>query len=329
MAYFNEGYSVFAVIQRDPEAPLALARTDADHIATTIPATASSDMTTGPSLGDDNTTGFEDEDYELQAAIQASMMGSSDSDFLPAPPAVGRRPVIPLPGGFDSPVGSGSGPHTPVFQPLRQEQDEELDAEDESMDPVAASMARNRHMLQQITAEQQYAQRELASQGHIPRNQQADYEEQLRRAIAESEAMARTSGSGEGDEDIDVDMNTEQTPNIPAPRAPSPLLGTFVGGGNRVYDDDDAELQAALRASLEHVPEGWTPPVETPPMRPQASTSVVAPPLAPSISHSQDDSESVMSDDTTPSSDAAILMPAEEPIDVEEMRRRRLARFGG
>lgn len=332
LAHFNVGYSVFAVIQRDPEAPLALARTDADRIATTVSATASSNVTTGPSFEDESTTGFEDEDYELQAALQASLMGSSDSDFHPAPalsPALSRRPVIPLPGGFDSTVGSGSGPRTTLAQPHRGDEDEEPDYEDEPTDPVAASMARNRHMLQQITAEQQYAQRELASQGYVPQNQQADFEEQLRRAIAESEAMARTGASGVGEEDIDVDMDTEQAPIIPTPRAASPLLGTFVGGGDRVYDDDDAELQAALRASLEHVPEGWTPPAETPPVRPSTSVVVPTPFPTPPVSHSQDDSESVMSDDTTPSSDAALLVPAEEPVDVEEMRRRRLARFGG
>ncbi len=319
---------MFAVIQRDRNGPLALARGEADRIAATIPedATASSDSITGPRFGDD-LGGFEDEDYELQAALQASMMNASGSEAPVIPPPL-QRQTVPLPGGYDTPLGPSSGPHTPLFQTHSQDYEDD-EVEEEPIDPVAASMARNRHLLQQITAEQQYAQRELASQGFAPRNESDDYEEQLRRAIAESQALARASGSNTR-EDEDVDMEV-QAPATPPPRQSSPPLGTFVGGGDRVYDDDDAELQAALKASLEHVPEGWAPPPDFSPSRRQsAPTTLPAAVSAPApVTQVEDDTESVLSEDTVPSSDAGPPTAAEAPVDVDEMRRRRLARFGG
>jgi len=74
------------------------------------------------------------------------------------------------------------------------------------------------------------------------------------------------------------------------------------GTGTRVYDDDDAELQAALKASLEH-------------HQSQSSTSHME----------ADDGESVLSEST-----ASLAEPAdaEAALSVDEIRRRRLARFG-
>ncbi|KAI0038943.1 hypothetical protein FA95DRAFT_1612983 [Auriscalpium vulgare] len=52
-----EGYSGFSITQTDPSAPLTLTRTNADH------------------LHQPASTGLEDEDLELQAALQASLGG--------------------------------------------------------------------------------------------------------------------------------------------------------------------------------------------------------------------------------------------------------------
>ena len=96
-----------------------------------------------------------------------------------------------------------------------------------------------------------------------------------------------------------------------------------------MYDDEDEEFQAALRASLDHVPEGWTAPPEFESHRPQATSSSISavPVIAPSPRSVEDDTESVVSEDT-PSSDTPVTAK-EETVDVDEMRRRRLARFGG
>ncbi|KAF5378192.1 hypothetical protein D9615_007591 [Tricholomella constricta] len=95
-----KGYFVFAVTQADPSAPLALPRTEADEIASTLPEPtsaarsgfhspsykpSSAPLSTAPS-NPTQIEGFEDEDYELQAALQASSEYSSyDETLTPAP----------------------------------------------------------------------------------------------------------------------------------------------------------------------------------------------------------------------------------------------------
>ncbi|TFY74666.1 hypothetical protein EWM64_g9346, partial [Hericium alpestre] len=73
----SEGYSVFVVTQIDPNAPLALPRTAADEVASTLstPTSAAGARPAPPSTSHKppQQTGFEDEDLELQAALQASI----------------------------------------------------------------------------------------------------------------------------------------------------------------------------------------------------------------------------------------------------------------
>jgi ataxin-3 len=93
--------------------------------------------------------------------------------------------------------------------------------------------------MNRIRQEQEIAQREL-------------YEEEVARPGETSTPGQSSSHDGYGDakegggEDID-DMDGDD----PAQARPR------FANGERVYDDDDAELQAALRASLKNVPEGF------------------------------------------------------------------------
>ncbi|KAK0454825.1 Josephin-domain-containing protein [Armillaria borealis] len=327
-----DGYSVFVVTQTNPSAPLGLPRVDADDLATIVSESGvsgrslSSSYPTGTSHPTAATShdfeGLEDEDYDLQAALQASLMAGSSSDYPMMdfnPPALARSDM-PLPRGSWSPMDHSSGGQTPT---------------DTSLDPVAASTARNQQLLQRMTAEQQYAQRELWGEGHTGRQDDND-DEELRRAIAESEAMARAEGHGRSeDEEVEDDIEDHASSTV-LPNFGQPALVSR-GSGDRVYDDDDAELQAALKESLAQVPDGWVAPeaFQEPSLRPPAP--VAAPttinPHQPTSSTLTDmqDVESTQSDDgdSTVASSEPAEAPSQEAVSIEEMRRRRLAKFGG
>ncbi|KAJ6499279.1 Josephin-domain-containing protein [Mycena sanguinolenta] len=275
-----DGYSVFAVTLADPSSSTTLPHTEADELANTIPEPHSASrpnlhsfMSHGSgSNKPEFVEGVEDEDYELQAALQASLMGDA-SPSVP-PPVV--RHSVPLPSGSDSPS---------------------LDsAPQDDLDPVAATMERNRLLLERMKAEQAYAQRQLWTDEENQGGREGDSEEEMiRRAIEESEASARLEGHGpENDSDIPV--------------AVPPHSSHYIQ--ERVYDDDDAELQAALKASLEQLPDGWTLPEQVSHQEP----------IRPGVSVSQSSAEPL----DAPSPPA----PPEEEVSVDELRRRRLARFG-
>ncbi|KAG5648466.1 hypothetical protein DXG03_003077 [Asterophora parasitica] len=353
----TEGYSVFAVTQTDPSKPLALPRTEADEIASTLPeptsatrsglhvshrqssAVSSSTLIRPPAI-----EGLEDEDYELQAALQASLMGAGGYEAYQAfaPPPHARSVSASL--SFDlndtaspshSTSRSDSGAHTPTDEgqhappPLVP-----LTELEEELDPVEESLQRNRLMLQRMRAEQEFAQRDLwgedasgadaAALGARRAERKREEEEEaehLQRAIEESEALARIEGHApRNDEEVnDIDMDVDQRPN-------SAWSDGHVAG-HRVYDDDDAELQAALKASLEQVPEGWEFP-ELQQRTPQCPLSTANPPLSVSrVADENDgeDTESVLSAETEVHS---LSDAATESVSVDELRRRRLAKFG-
>jgi hypothetical protein len=89
------GYSVFAVTQADPDAPLGLPRTEADAIASTLPEPSSASRANPqrppakrfgePTSTDDfpEDLDLEDDDYELQAALQASLMNQNGESIIP------------------------------------------------------------------------------------------------------------------------------------------------------------------------------------------------------------------------------------------------------
>lgn len=361
--YPSTGYSVFAVTQADPYSHLALTRTEADDIASTLPEPTSAARPSFQSLSShdrkvaptsssapgtsNHIDGLEDEDYELQAALQASLMGNSSPDAHDEylnPPRLVRGFVSLPPSDPATPLNPDSGTHTPIGEPTRPEPSSAPSAGDpDDVDPVAASMERNRLMLQRVKAQQEFAQRELwgesstdpdaaaALQARREERRKAEEEEaeELRRAIEESQALARQEGheTSSDDEELDDDMDVD-------PRAAAQPNTYPVGAydAHRVYDDDDAELQAALRASLEHVPEGWQLPELPQPPRPLPPVVSAASPAEISQRAEEadkEDTESVLSDETsTTTTDNPTSNTAVESVSVDELRRRRLARFG-
>lgn len=185
--------------------------------------------------------------------------------------------------------------------------------------------------------------------GFAPRRRQTRQEqedEELMKAIEESRALheARNLGAGTNEEPIDVDGDDEDDEDYVIPPPPRQQQPQRSFEEHRVYDDDDAELQAALKASLETVPDGFRLP-STPPRAPvslpgpgfisnpasTASSSDSVPVVPPLTRSASDSSEADTEEFETEAEEEVDATPAPEPakaVDVEEMRRMRLARFG-
>ena len=107
---FFEGYSVFVVRQKNPNAPIEIPRTDADELARAVPENASAPRASSTRMpGGDHKSpfghieGLEDEDMELQAALQASLGGAYhefDVPFNRSGPAAQSFASRPIPGGL-------------------------------------------------------------------------------------------------------------------------------------------------------------------------------------------------------------------------------------
>ena len=348
------------MVPTNPDIPLP--QTDADVIAVSLPSRASSEAQhSSTPYSPHSSAGFEDEDFGLQAALQASL--GSAAVRIPisqphvGPVAGGTRAIPPTPGpniGF--PTSPPLSPPPPVPHPSTRPVSQPM------ANPVAASMARNQVMLERMRREQEAALREhyhdevshfgQMSTGNTSRSgiggRDHEEEEQIRRAIAESEDMARERGLGlggaqTGSDDAGTRARSDNTQQAEASR-PDRIHG------GRVYDDEDAEFQAALQASLETAPPGihpLTPPhASDSPMRRSpllaAASSRAAPRLGTEPSnvtnvHDDDDDgggdddlyydeEDTATEETL--SDSAEPQQAED-VSMDEMRRRRLARFGG
>jgi len=294
----------------------------------------------------------EDEDFQLQAALEASLDGPRAGFPMPLPRA---GPAVA--GGSGSARSPGATMGFPMLPPLTVPPPvppPSTRPTDQPMEnPVAASMARNQAMLERMRREQEVALREHYHEeasrfdGLLGRpypragSHVEDEEEQLRRAIAESEAMARGEGHAQAGTNSDAKETEARSENTQA----RGWTRESVHGG-RVYDDEDAELQAALQASLETAPPGaHTPGTATPPppraaptrRSPYTARSTAGPitePLAGADEDDEDDDELYSGDDeddtaTEETLSDADMPPQDENVDIEEMRRRRLARFSG
>ncbi|KAF9241602.1 Josephin-domain-containing protein [Melanogaster broomeanus] len=317
----QDGYSVFVIVPIDPGAPLSLPRTDADDLASTLPEPSSAPSASGSQSHAVSTeAGFEDEDMDLQAALQASLMrgvasgGASDST-APASESRSRRRGPPS-------IPPNQDPHGNA-----------------DVDPVTASIERNRIIMERMRREQEMALREQYDQEiaqfdetenrpSVPQRQGAhvdDEDQFLRRAMEESLTEHRTRG---GDDNLDIEIIDPDDDDDDEDYHPAPTALPAARMMERVYDDDDAELQAALKASLETLPPGFTMPHSPQPPPPRRLTNPL-PPISPvgvsrSMSRSTEDSEA----ETETHAEEATREASEE-VSVEEMRRRRLAKFGG
>ncbi|KAF8694405.1 Josephin protein, partial [Rhizoctonia solani] len=386
----REGYSVFVVRPLDSSNPEhMLPETEADLLAETLDpgdfegqVQRISTTRTQPTSSSSNaievasssaTTGFENEDMELQRALQASIAagygGGSIYEFPDQPPATASASVprsSSLGLGYGGDASRSSGPpsrRTPV-----PAADDPPSPQFDANDPVAASAARARLRLEQMQREQTAALQGLGggyetveldpaaaarrreAQDRVRRAREEE-EEQVRRAMEES---LRSHGQGAGDEDL---SQYSTPPSMP---------GGFGATGSRNYDDEDEQLQAALKASLETHAASGAPPVSVAPQsvpapRPPVPASVPAPAPAPAApqppsaragastgvlppstastssapttkpaenSEDEDEDEDEEEEEEKPASKSPEVEAKAEVADPDEIRRRRLARFG-
>ena len=277
---------------------------------------------------------------DLQEALQASLAsaergGSTSSsgasnrlDNYPSPVISSSRTFPGFPPQFASSTREdASGGRSDI--PPNQDRYGNAD-----VDPVTASMERNRVIMERMRQEQEAALREQyeeeiaqfgqARERHSPRRREAEVEDEdelFRKAMEESlaEHRARTG------DDVEI-TESDDKEDYDAPVA-RPNTHTMV----RVYDDDDAELQAALKASLETMPSGFTLPPSAPPP-PQRLTNEPSG-AETSASRTVEESEAETETETETETDAEGVSgetaQATKEVSIEEMRRRRLARFGG
>jgi len=302
-------------VQANPDGPLALPRTEADVLASTLPEPSSSSSSrtsfkrtlsgAGEGAMDVDHEDFGDEDLELQAALQASLLhsGASASEEQQAGPA----PANPITSAWpqnrprrelSDPLESESTPSpSPLRNPLLN-----LPGHAD-VDPVTASRERNRYLLLRMQEEQERAAQALWSEEDLNpeertaleerrrlRQQQEEEEaEQLRLAIEESKRLAEAQGTSEHS-------------------TPQPAEESF---------DDDPELQEALKASLAYMTA-----MEKSSADETSEESSSTKPPAPKAS---DDSD----DETETESLATSVVQLPQAPTVDELRRARLARFGG
>lgn len=276
------GYSVFVITQSDPSNMQTLARGEADDIAATLPepqtatrftssrtTTHDAESSTSvhqdfhipastsqaqPALDHDDVDGIDDEDYELQAVLQASL-ASQEGYTSPLHSLDVSEPSISSPPPLTAATTSTRANRRSLWG--------SSETVHVDLDPVATSMERNRKLLQQMREEQEYAQRELWSSNNLTteeraalearqlkqREREEEEEEEFRKALAESVAMAQKR---DGQQEH---RNSTDFPNSQEHIMPLTSSGHF-GQDFRNYDDEDAEFQAALKASLENVPLG-------------------------------------------------------------------------
>lgn len=256
---------------------------------------------------------------------------------------------------------------------------------DPDLDPVAASVARNRLIMERMRREQEMAFRDtfedVDMEDVMRRSRETQEEEEmLKRAIEESEKLANEVEQKERQKDQDHRPHAGGSNSTSPTRIPSSLTEA-----HRVYDDEDEELQAALRASLQDVPPGYQPPPSPPPVRrhpppglslsrkqtlaPMMGTtdlpSVVTPALESGLGSSRptglgtsmfprsatvvedakgeekgknkkekgkgketQEAENETDSELESEMETSFIEPKEDEVSVEEMRRRRLARFG-
>jgi len=208
-------------------------------------------------------------------------------------------------------------------------------------DPVATSTERNRMLLRRMREQQELAQRELWSVNGLDPEQQdvrrqtrlrqeEEEAEQLRKAIAESENMAR-----QWDERRKSSFQPAQIPSFQSALrnddTSMPAAGNSLSE-YRNYDDEDAELQAALRASLENVPLGHhQQPLQSRLPEPTAQRTPVISSQRTSKDMDVDEDEIETWHSEFSDSSGNIGSSTVEPsthLSLDEIRQARLARFG-
>lgn len=248
----------------------------------------------------------------FERSQSAALRGEPSPPAFPAAPLIDRR---------ESTGRRRRQEDPPLFLPEEKEDDEEIIVVDPP--PAAATSARRGHdedeemMRRAIEAsmrEQEGRDSQSARAGLGRRNEMDDDDED--------------DDDIEEEEDVEEDAHSDifssvSTPHQARSRRQSPPLPIFpflAGEGanaSRDYDDEDAELQAALRASMEGLPEGFALPAWE-----------AVPPAASNVKPD----EHVESKEESEVEDEIEIEPVPAPeveLTPQQLRALRLARFGG
>jgi len=356
----TEGYTIFAVRPLDPEAPNAVPISPADEIATDLlnmyGPTSHAPTTEQMQSLSSGVPILSEDDPELAAAIAASLqdMGSAEAPAQDQPLAEESYAHIAgyQASSMDNLFAIAAARHAPAPPAPRAGPSRAPDMETEISDAqLAESVARSTAALQRFRmssaedlpemAPAASRKRNAGSDAGAPKRRRTtghdDEEELMRRALAASrgeedayiEEDEEDGGGAIGDEEFDLGPFTRPD----AGQGPAPTIRPK----DRVLDDEDLDLQAALRASLEDpsavelkIPEHVIP------IRRDLSgsaTPATAPPVTASALASSEhaviaqEDEEVVDEEGT---EGEQIEPESEPAEpsLEEIRRRRLARFG-
>ncbi|KZT58914.1 Josephin-domain-containing protein [Calocera cornea HHB12733] len=352
----SEGYTVFAVRPVDPTLPNQVPTCPADEIAADLlnlygPTSHAPTAEQMQSLSTGVPVPSED-DPELAAAIAASLQDMGKAvNAVTAQDPFQEEPTTDVSGyqapSMDSLFDITAARHAPVPPEPRPGPSSAPDMDTDISDAqLAESVARSTAALQRFrmssaeelpgTTPGTSRKRNAGSDAGAPKRRRTagenEEEELIRRALAASRGEEIAYLEEDDEEDVgdgldDFDLGSFGPGDSKAAMRPH----------DRVLDDEDLELQAALRASLEDPSVGaLTVPEDIVPVRRDLSGSatpasaptarVPDPSVAPpTVAVSTEDSMEEVGqerEETEPETE-----PAEPSL--EEVRRRRLARFGG
>ncbi|WWC94749.1 hypothetical protein V866_001597 [Kwoniella sp. B9012] len=233
-----------------------------------------------------------------------------------AGPSHSETSINPDAPSVDFPSSSGAGPSSPPV-PRRRRRQEDLVPED----PIAIDS--DEYSRPAVTRTRQSSNRSTPGP-----NPAVD--------IFDNQTFPLDHGDGDGDEGEEI-HSEEAEGEGRVGTARDDMFGytgpTDFQFHSRSYDDEDEALQAALKASMNDLPPGWKPPPELPPKietpilkspEPTSSTSVVSPTQPAEFEPTKKEEQKDVEDEEEDADDG----PAHEPS-PEEIRRRRLAKFGG
>lgn len=293
---------------------------EADDIAVTMPPPSSNPNISNISNLAMQDIGLDlDDDPELQAALQASLQGTRQTN---------------------------------AFQSAAVEEDDDLPLPDEAFKAFQQSVARQKDTIMHARREQEEALRQIreaeVASGSSRRRTTGEEEEEemLRKALEESQESTRVGSATGGNPALMMSSTMRnafgQDRQFPPPSAmPSPIKPRVQHSASRHYDDEDEDLQAALKASLETAPPNFKVPEparlpgrSTSPTKPSAnpaplfSTGSPSKPGKAAVLQAEEEEEEDDDDDDEEMQSAPESPLEEKPMSMEEIRKMRLARFG-
>jgi ataxin-3 len=287
-----------------------------------------------PELARPGTSRRDSEEWDIRGASSVFGGSSSRSRAPPASTALARFDEEQM-GGLDEPIVGEESDHM-IASILSNERGFE------DLSPVIPpSRTRPRRQRQEDEEEEEMVRRAIEASQREEREDEVDdvdmihFDEEEHHGFLDDEDEERELQRLLAQRQRDRQPLLPELPIIPAldpnptfDRFGAPALGANAAHLSRTYDDEDTELQAALKASLEAAPVDFSvPPPPKPATRAVSNDIDTAAAVSTSASTSkrvEDEEEDEEEEEETEEEPE----PPKQPT-AEEMRKARLARFGG